>query len=311
MSKKESKKNLDEELILQLYKLAYHQYKINEFQEALKTFNEIIAELELVNDKSIFVNKFLVSSKTAKALIEAKLGNWEESKKELLRLSKVYPKHIKILDFYDQIVKGEVWDINGLNISGFDKFGLHYKTRQKYDLKGFDIKGFNIRGYDKNGYNREGFDKDGYDHKGFNKDGFNKKSNHFVTGNNFDEFGFDFEGYDKEGFNVFGFNKDGFDSQGFDSKGYNKLGYDRKGFDKRKFNIKGINKYTQSEYDREGYNIQGYDREGFNKKGFNKEKIHKYTKTKYDAFGRTFDNKEKVKSKSILDKEYEENSRDL
>ena len=78
---------------------------------------------------------------------------------------------------------------------GFNCYGIHTRTNDKYDHNGFDIKDFhkdtkNL--YDTNGFNINGnhvITNDKYDHNGFNKNGYHKDTNTKYDPNGFDKYG--------------------------------------------------------------------------------------------------------------------------
>ena len=110
---------------------------------------------------------------------------------------------------------------NKCDTKGFDIFGNHKDTGNKYDSNGFD----------RNGYNINCVDKDGLDIKGDNINSIKrtrkKKPKRKIDYKEYDDDGIL---YDQHGFNSQEFNKDGYDIYGFDKDGLNKDGYDMYGF---------------------------------------------------------------------------------
>ena len=85
---------------------------------------------------------------------------------------------------------GKHYDANG-----FNSYGIHTRTNDKYDHNGFDIKGFhkdtkNL--YDTNGFNINGnhvITNDEYDNNGFNRKDFHKDTKTKYDTNGFDKYG--------------------------------------------------------------------------------------------------------------------------
>ena len=91
---------------------------------------------------------------------------------------------------------------NKYDTKGFDIYGNHKDTGNKYDSNGFD----------RNGYNINGVDKDGLDIKGDNINGI-KGTRKKCPKRKIDYKEYDDDGtsYDQYGFNSQEFNKDGYD----------------------------------------------------------------------------------------------------
>ena len=91
---------------------------------------------------------------------------------------------------------------NRYDTKGFDIYGNHKDTGNKYDSNGFD----------RNGYNINGVDKDGLDIKGDNINGI-KGTRKKCPKRKIDYKEYDDDGtlYDQYGFNSQEFNKDGYD----------------------------------------------------------------------------------------------------
>ena len=188
------------------------------------------------------------------------------------------------------IYTGSYYDIDGLDIEGydelyfkagdgpynkygFDREGIHFKTKTKLNPYGFDIYGnYNSQNEDgtyenKGKYNDYGFDINGLWYKKvlIKKTG---KIQMTYTGSTFDA-----EGFDIDGFNKYKFGRDGFyytlDSDGkYVSTGKKQNIYG--------FNIDGIHengtKYDKYGFDISGKHLNGTDRDnyGFDRDGFSK-----------------------------------------
>lgn len=143
--------------------------------------------------------------------------------------------------------------------------------------------GYNIKGLDINGFNREGIHfktKTIVNEFGFNKDGFycrkDENGEYIVTNEIYNQRGFKLDGtyletgkkYDKYKFTIDGFNqvtKKNVDLRGFDCNGIfveNNSNYDNNGF-----KLDGTYLDTGEKYDRDGYNCYGLDKNGLNRDG--------------------------------------------
>ncbi len=196
----------------------------------------------------------------------------------------------------------EGYDIDDLDVNGFDRRGFWSHSKSMLDPDGFHVDGynrfgFNRKGIHKNGtrFDKDGFDSEGYNKKGFDLRGFDRQGIHKKTGTRFNRTGYDVNGYDAEGFNTHGFNRegihrnttrfgyDGRDIYGFDrngvhkngtlvdGKGFNAEGYNTNGFDRN-----GIHRSTGTIYDEEGYDEKGLNSGGYFRSGYNIDGIDEF-----------------------------------
>ena len=221
------------------------------------------------------------------------------------------------------IYTGTKYDINGYDIDGYDE--NYFKINEQYNIYGFDREGIHVKtksflnpyGFDINGDYYE-LDGDNYVNLGkYNRYGFDinhrwfKKTINKMTG----EIKYSYTGkkYDDEGFDFYGFNKYSFDREGFyyivdenykkeigDEEDYIKRIKTNNKVNERGFNKDGIHlngtKYGDDEFDIDGIHLNGnmYNEYGFNYKhltrtgkkynkyGFNFEGINRDTKEVYD-----------------------------
>ena len=160
------------------------------------------------------------------------------------------------------LVHGEWIDKEGFFANGFNRYGIHKETGDKYDLEGYAIDGLDKEGYRRNGFNEKGIHKEtGTKFDSENNDiyGFNQDAIHKVTGTKYDEYDYDYRGFDKNGNNARTGTK-------YDENGYDKFGYGVNGF-----NEKGVHKDTGTKFDKNGYSKDGIHKDTgtkFNKNGF-------------------------------------------
>lgn len=179
------------------------------------------------------------------------------------------------------------------NEQGFNIFGRHKETKNKYDLNGYSKAGFDYLGFNVEGIHEKTktkFNRDGYDVKGYNKIGYNKNG---IDREGYDYLGFNGVGINKETktkYDLNGYNKEGYNRRGFNSEGYNRHGYDKEGYNRRGFNSNGYHKITKTKYGLEGYNKEGYNRQGYDVSGYNK---HGYDRYGYDRYGYDKNNRDR------------------
>jgi hypothetical protein len=136
--------------------------------------------------------------------------------------------------------------------NGFFDDGIHHITKTHYDRNGYDIKGFDDSGYNINHLDRDGFNKEGIHYRtkltsdefskyNFSIDVWYQEKRDFELlelkekiarkpRNNYNEYDFDEDGFHKYlGFNIQGYNRDGFDKDGYDIDGWDKYGFTKNG----------------------------------------------------------------------------------
>ena len=202
--------------------------------DLIKVYNELSKEKSFTGTASGAVISSNVIKDFAKDIIDGKINNNNNNNnkkieynkrlseyEELLSKGKKGDNKIRLRNYVDDIKYA---------LFGVDQFDEEFKlgevTPLEVDENKFNINGLDLNGYDKDGFNINGLDENGLDKNGKNINGI-EGSWHLEKPNA--KRRYNAKGFDKYGFDKDGYNKGGFDEYSFDKDGYNKYNRHRDG----------------------------------------------------------------------------------
>ena len=244
---------------IQEHKAIYNKYtkmyytankKLFNTYKSIKDFKKPDAMIHDICDNEIYIPKNLERFKYQnikdRTLLIGWVGNSTHSDEGDIDLKGF---HTIIKPVINELIN-EGYNIKGLDINGFNRDGIHFKTKTIVNEFGFNKDGFYCR-KDENGeyivtneiYNQRGFKLDG---------------TYLETGKKYDKYKFTIDGFNQV-------TKKNVNLRGFDCNGIfveNNSNYDNNGF-----KIDGTYLDTGEKYDRDGYNCYGLDKNGLNRDG--------------------------------------------